>query len=182
VIWLTLDSIDWDPYDESFARAEDVMLDSDGDLALPDPKFDEQLFSEADVDALYADPVSVIDFERWINHNIDISSLAMVAQSEEEVISNLNKDPIIAHLFDCSALYEPACSGGALLERTQQGKVPMAAGVTYADDGNCKLFDTVERSIKEVGVYLSAVAAGETNGISPEVLSKIWRIPIEQAG
>jgi len=57
----------------------------------------------------------------------------------------------------------------------------MAAGATHSDDHGCELFEELEAAIYDATAALSAVTADDRSGISAEVLSKIWRIPIEQA-
>ena len=57
----------------------------------------------------------------------------------------------------------------------------MAAGATHADDDGCELFEAVATAICEAEAALGALQAGDTAGVSAEMLAKIWRIPIDQA-
>ena len=42
-------------------------------------------------------------------------------------------------------------------------------------------FEAVATAICEAEAALGALQAGDTNGVSAEMLAKIWRIPIDQA-
>ena len=57
VINLTPDSDHWDPHDEHFADAEAAMLDNNGEIVSSN-KRSRDLFEEADISVLYAEPCS----------------------------------------------------------------------------------------------------------------------------
>ena len=130
---------------------------------------------------MYADPISVADFESWCDKMAQISSMSMADEMPDHETVRMNGDSIRAHIVDTSAMFEPCYFKDAVNERAQQSKVAMSAGATHTDDHGSELFEELESSISDATAALSAVTATGRNGISAEVLSKIWRIPIEQA-
>ena len=128
---------------------------------------------------LYADPISVADFESWCDTVAQVSSVSMANEMPDHETVRMNEDPIRAHIADTSVMFDPCYFKDAINERAQQSKVAMAAGATHSDDHGCELFEELEAAISDATAALSAVTATGRNGISAEVLSKIWRIPIE---
>ena len=98
MIFLTLDADSWDPNDESFAREEDAYLDPDGKIDLHDPLPRKYLISEGDISALYADPISVADFESWCDKVAQILSVSMADEIPNHETVRMNEDPIRATL------------------------------------------------------------------------------------
>ena len=87
------------------------------------------------------EPISEGEFDSWLDHQVEISSLAMAANKRDDLVSQMNEeDSIRSHIADVSALYDPEYLGEALLERAQQSKVAMAVGATRVDDYGCELF------------------------------------------
>ncbi len=181
VIFLTPDAESWDPHDETFAEEEAGLLDDDGDIVLPDSKTPKELIAE--VDALYAEaePCSVAEFDEYVNRQLHISSLQMANTLSDDDADLINSDAIRSHLADVSTHFDELYLTDALSERAQLSKVAMAAGATHADNDACELFEAVATAICEAEAALGALQAGDTNGVSAEMLAKIWRIPIDQA-
>jgi len=105
----------------------------------------------------------------------------MATEMPDHEMVRMNEDPIRAHIADTSVMFDPCYFKDAVNEKAQQSKVAMAAGATHSDDHGCELFEELEAAIYDATAALSAVTADDRSGISAEVLSKIWRIPIEQA-
>ena len=183
------------PPDDTACDLQFFYVDADGDFVpqgvRPARQFigNDELLDEtakwqtqAEIQALYAgEPVSVGEFDSWLDHQVEISSLAMAANRRDDLVSQMNEDSIRSHIADVSALYDPEYLGEALLERAQQSKVAMAVGATRVDNHGCELFAEVADRICQAEAALHAVSLGKTGGVSPTLLSKIWRIPIEQA-
>ena len=162
---------------------------------LPDPRITRELIpqeededitsrwhSQAEIQALYPqDPISVDRLDEWLDHQVEISSLAMAMRRKDDSISLMNEDGIKAHVSDLSVQFDTEFLGEALLERAQQSKVAMAAGATAVDDKGCELFEQVAERIVEAEAALHAVSVGDTGGVNADVLSKVWRIPVEKA-
>jgi hypothetical protein len=53
-------------------------------------------------------------------------------------------------------------------------QVSMAVGSTNVNDAACEVFEARV-------VQLSAISAGQLKGVTPELLSKIWSIPFDNA-
>ena len=147
-----------------------------------DPLPRKELIGDGDLSALYAEPISVADFELWCDKVAQVSSVTMALEMPDNETVNMNEDPIRAHIADTSVMFDPCYFKDAINERAQQSRVAMAAGATHSSDKGCELFAELESAISDATAALSSVSAGNRTGISADILSKIWRIPIGGMG
>ena len=86
----TPDADRWDPNDATFAAEEDAFLGADGDIDLRDPLPQKELIGDGDLLALYADPISIADFELWCDKVAQVLSMSMAIVMPDRETINLN--------------------------------------------------------------------------------------------
>jgi hypothetical protein len=91
---------------------------------------------------------------------------------DEDII--LSCDGSRVHLASLTTVYEPSIFSEVLDDQAFISRVYMAVGSTTVDDAAC---DGFEARV----VQLSAISAGRLKGVTPELLSKIWSIPFDDA-
>ena len=145
---LTPDSDQWDPHALHFAEAEAAMLDSSGE-SVGRRKRNRNLFEEADISVLYAEPCTWDSLEELIDDQLsEVYDLSDPLSEDDEVM--LTCDGIRAQIASLNTVFEPPIfSAQALIS-----KVSMAMGSMTVDDAACGVFEA------RVFSSVSAIAAG----------------------
>ena len=170
---LTPDSDQWDPHALHFAEAEAAMLDSSGE-SVGRRKRNRNLFEEADISVLYAEPCTWDSFEELIDNQLsDVYDLSDPLSEDDEVM--LTCDGIRAQIASLNTVFEPPIFSAVLIDQALISKVSMAMGSMTVDDAACGVFEA------RVFSSVSAIAAGRSKGVTAEHLVKIWRIPYDDA-
>ena len=172
VINLTPDSDHWDPHAEHFADAEAAMLDNNGEIVSSN-KRSRDLFEEADISVLYAEPCSWDSFEQLVD-DLACGAHDLCYPFSDDDESLLACDGIRVQLASLSTVFEPSLFSAKLEDQAWISRVSMAVGSSTVDDGACEVFEARV-------VQLSAISAGRSQGVTPEHLSKIWNIPFADA-
>jgi hypothetical protein len=173
VVHLTPDSDQWDPHALHFAEAEAAMLDSSGEI-VGQRKRNRNLFEEADISVLYAEPCTWDSLEELIDNQLsDVYDLSDPLSEDDEVM--LTCDGIRAQIASLNTVFEPPIFSAVLIDQALISKVSMAMGSMTVDDAACGVFEA------RVFSSLSAIAAGRSKGVTAEHLVKIWRIPYDDA-
>ena len=173
VVHLTPDSDQWDPHALHFAEAEAAMLDSSGEI-VGQRKRNRNLFEEADISVLYAEPCTWDSLEELIDNQLsDVYDLCDPLSEDDEVM--LTCDGIRAQIASLNTVFEPPIFSAVLIDQALISKVSMAMGSMTVDDAACGVFEA------RVFSSLSAIAAGRSKGVTAEHLVKIWRIPYDDA-
>ena len=84
-----------------------------------------------------------------------------------------------------SFVYEPTFFLAAISNQAMISHIYMSLGNTTADDSACEVFlskcpinDFTHSLTPSV---IASISAGQSQGVTPEHLSKIWRIPFDDA-
>ena len=105
VVHLTPDSDQWDPHALHFAEAEAAMLDSSGEI-VGRRKRNRNLFEEADISVLYAEPCTWDSFDELIDNQLsDVYDLSDPLSEDDEVM--LTCDGIRAQIASLNTVFEP---------------------------------------------------------------------------
>jgi hypothetical protein len=177
VVFLTPDSDEWNPNNEQFAEEEEACLDSEGNITEPVRMPGHHLIEESDIDigAVEASPMTWNDYEDRVDAVISSSEGAWDGSTlTASEAAEYNDDPVPVTFADMDLAAHLA-------------KLSAAAGSTWVDDDGCELFESKEfasalaDAIVKGGTAISALSLGDTSGIDPEHLSKIWSISPEQA-
>jgi hypothetical protein len=186
VVYLTPDGDRWDPQATHYSDAESSMLDNSGQLVDCDWT-NLTIFDEADISGMQAETYT------WDSFNEKVDAIASDSEDwylvdapltdDDEI--RLTLDGIRAELAALSIVYEPALFSAAISNQAMISHVYMSLGSTTADDSACEVF-TSKCSIKDLTSLLTppviaSMSAGRSQGVSPEHLSKIWRIPFDDA-
>jgi hypothetical protein len=172
VVYLTPDSDQWDPHAACFADAEAAMLDSNGEV-VKTLKRNCDLFEEGDISVLYAKPGTWESFEQLVDYQAcGADNLSYPFLDDDEAI--LSCDGICVQLASLSTVYEPLIFSAVLYDQAFISRLSMAVGSTTVNDAACEVFEARV-------VQLSAISAGWSKGVTPELLSKIWSIPFNNA-
>lgn len=170
VTFLTPDSDAWDPHATHFAEAEAAMLDCDGEIVNP-AVWGQSTFLDADVSALYVEPRTWEDYYEMVDTLINDDHPQLGDTLTDDEVCKLNQDGIRALLASTNASYEPLLFSAGASKRALMSTIGMAMGSTSFDDAGCDVFEAT----------IAAVTAGRSHGVTPEHLSKVWRIPYDDA-
>ena len=84
-----------------------------------------------------------------------------------------------------SIVHEPALFSAAILNQAIISHIFMSLGSTTADDSACEVFHSkLSNSYLTSSLtfpVVASISAGRSQGVSPVHLSKIWRIPFDDA-
>jgi len=85
-VYLTPDSDQWDPHASRFAEAEAAMMDSSGEI-VGQRKRNQNLFKEADIKELYAEPCTWDSFAQLIDNQLSkVYDLSDPLSEDDEVM------------------------------------------------------------------------------------------------
>ena len=183
VVLLSPDSPSWDPYNESYAKNEASFTDHRGEMLYPVPK-NHELISQSDISGASANiersssPTAVEEFDEAERINAVISSSVLGKHSGEpsrDEVLNFKADPIRAQVSDASCVFDPQVFQASVDAAIAKSKFSEAIGATMVNDEGCELFEAVEKA------FQASATAGKSRGVSPELLSKVFRIDHDTA-
>ena len=181
VVYLTPDSTQWDPHATHYADAEAAMIDNCGDI-VDRSTTRKILFDEADIATMYAEPSTWDAYEEAMkatmkHDDYQFSQRPLLDDDDED---RLYHDGIRAQLAGLVA-NEPTLFEASITNRATISHLSMALGSTTIDDSACEVFES--RTYNELlsMADVSAISAGRSQGVTPEHIAKIWRIPFDDA-
>jgi hypothetical protein len=149
------------------------MMDSSGEI-VGRRKRNRNLFEEADIKELYAEPCTWDSFEQLIDDQLsEVYDLSNPLSEDEEVM--LTCDGICAQIASLNTVFEPSIFSAVLIDQALISRVSMAMGSMTAEDAACEIFEA------RVFSSVSAIAAGRSKGVTADHLVKIWCIPYDDA-
>ena len=173
-IFLTPDSENWDPYNDTYASNEDSFLDFRGELVYdPAPKR-RKLFNDDPMMSSIAVSGEIFDAtmdDAIDRKNFDLFDCTFVNPRDGDDIFNLDDDSICATVCDISVCFDDELLRRGLNERHAQYRMTEASG----SNGLVDLDMTDD-------LFVSAAHVEMQNGINKEHLSKIWWISEKEAG
>lgn len=151
LIWFTPDQDLWDPYLDTWQMAEASMIDENGELQAQRKRKDVLI------------PIS--EDENWMPQ-VQVSSLeaAIDNQCDNGLDPTLDGDPLYARVSEIQGALRKGCK---------------AAFVDDDDPFLSPIFTTVDELERTFG-DVAAMRADKTERASPEFLSKIWSIKIDE--
>ena len=172
VVYLTPDSDRWDPNSSDFSEQETAMLDDDGNIIDRSPNERLMIMDDVDVSlsALYVEPPTWDQIESVIG--------AVIADDQLQGSCTSGEPP--SYDIDDVSL-NPMLFSRRILERAEQSKASCAIGACTVNPNGCEIFE--ERIIQDGDPYVivGAATAGKSRGVTPEHLSKVWRIGHDDA-
>ena len=159
IVYLTPDSHQWDPNIDGYAEQEAAMIDADGCIINRTP-INRMVMDDMSVNisALYVEPPTWDQFKSVIG--------AVMADDEHQGSYMMEAPP-----YDVNDVaFNPTLFSSRIHERAQQSRASAAIGATTVNQDECEIF-----------VMISAATAGKSRGVSPEHLSKVWRISHDDA-
>lgn len=179
-IFLTPDSTSWNPHCDSYAKNEESFLDHRGDMVYrqePEHRTKRlRLIEDEDVGDISAVDVGVPmeSIDAAIDAVIASSAIPQCMDASDAEKLTFKADAIRAHVADVSCALDPFSFASTVADRAALSKFTAAIGCTtaVACDTACQLF---------TAVTVSATHAEAPKGVSPELLSKIWRIDQQTA-
>ena len=196
VVNLTPDSDSWDPHSMHFADAEASMMDCNGEI-VGQRKRDRTIFEreEAEVSELYSKPlaegVSELydepcdwDIYHQLVDSIQDDPYDFTAPLTDDNVAMLAGDGIRAQVASISSALDPSYFTAILDDQAMISKLAMAVGSTTFDDAACDVFEArvpVKATVPFWDINVSAISAGRSHGVTADHLSKIWRIPFDDA-
>ena len=164
-MYLTPNSDQWDPHASHFAEAEAAMMDSSGEI-VGRRKRNRNLFEEADIKELYAEPCMWDSFDQLINNQLnEVYDLSNPLSDDDEAM--LTCDGICAQIASLNTVFEPSIFSAMLNDQALISRVSMAMGSMTVDDAACDVFEA------RVFSSVSAIAAGQSKGVTADHLVKI---------
>jgi hypothetical protein len=186
IVYLTPDSDRWDPQATHYGDAESSMLDNSGQLVDCDWT-NLTIFGTADISGMQSEAYTWDLFDGKVDaialDNEDWYLVGAPLDDDDEI--RLTQDRIRAELANLSIVFEPALFSAAISNQAIISHISMSLGSTTADDSACEVF-TSKCSINDLTSSLTlpviaSISAGRSQGVMPEHLSKIWRIPFDDA-
>ena len=181
VVYLTPDSTQWDPHATHYADAEAAMIDNCGDI-VDRSTTRKILFDEADIATMYAEPSTWGAYEEAVEATMkhDDYQFSQRPWLDDDDEDRLYHDGIRAQLAGLVA-NEPTLFEASITNRATISHLSMALGSTTTDDSACEVFES--RAYNELlsMADVSAISAGRSQGVTPEHIAKIWRIPFDDA-
>ena len=171
VVYLTPDSDRWDPNTSAYSEMEASMLDADGYIIDRSPS-NRMIVDDMDVDisSLYKEPPT------W---DQIASVIGAVIAGDQLQGSCTTGEPPSYDVDDVS--FNPTLFSMRIIEKAEQSVASAAIGACTVNQGACDIFE--ERSFPDGDphVMVGAATAGKSRGVTPEHLSKVWRISHEDA-
>ena len=181
VVYLTPDSTQWDPHATHYADAEAAMIDNCGDI-VDWSTTRKILFDEADIATMYVEPSTWGAYEEAVEATMkhDDYQFSQRPWLDDDDEDRLYHDGIRAQLAGLVA-NEPTLFEASITNRATISHLSMALGSTTIDDSACEVFES--RAYNELlsMADVSAISAGRSQGVTPEHIAKIWRIPFDDA-
>ena len=169
------DSETWDPYDPTFSNQEESMIDYKGNVIVQEQKR-RKLLDDREVSHIN---VSVERYEAAIssivarNHEDPSDSCASEACNPQEGYEDFIRDDDVlkAAVAEMSVCYDDDLFCKAVTERVKHSKIAMEAGDVRLED--------ITSDVDVCQIF--ATQAEKPKGVSPEHLSKVWRITHDDA-
>ena len=171
VVFLTPDADRWDPNSANYSAQERSMLDADGYIIdrMPCRRMilDDD---EVDISALYVEPPTRDQFNAVI--------CAVIAEDSLQGSCDDGDPPLYGEDDVC---LNPDLFSRRILERAEQSVISTVVGTSTVNQDGCEMF--VERIFLEGDphIMIGAATAGKSRGVTPEHLSKVWKISHEDA-
>lgn len=184
----------WNPYDPSYAEEEASCLNHRGEVRQvisPARRKYPQLIEDDDdngdgsygcIQAAYADPLSVEEFDSIIEENF--ASVSALTPDPERDIRKLVSvdDPVQCNVSAISRCLNEDELAQALEELDVKTAYGIAAGSAVELNDLDDLFvDNLQAKISEAAGVFSSLSSGEPQGVTADKLAKIWRISEEDA-
>ena len=107
----------------------------------------------------------------------------LVYDDDDEI--RLTQDGIRAQQANLSILFEPSLFFATISNQANISNISMSLGSTTADDSACEVFQSklpnIDLTSSLTIPFIASISAGCSQGVTPEHLSKIWRIPFDDA-
>ena len=162
------------------------MLDNSGQLVDCDWT-NLTIFDEADISGMKAKTDTWDSFDEKVDaialENEDWYLVDALLNEDDEI--RLTQDGIRAELATVNIAHEPALFLAAILDQAIISHIYMSLGSTTADDSACEVFRSKclinDSTSLLTPPVIASISAGRSQGVTPEHLSKIWRIPFDDA-
>ena len=166
---LNTDEPIWNPHNVAFARNEETMLDFEGNMVLPEVR-NRNLFEPGEVD----DTIRVDSLSEEVNVSaLELEVSATAVTIDDEIITNKQEDHIDAALHNISNTYDPRSFAQKLNERLAISKFGESIGINVGDPRYIMGSDDA--------INIGAVHAEKPKGVTPAMLSKVFRIDLATA-
>ncbi len=120
-MYLTPNSDQWDPHASHFAEDETAMMDSSGEI-VGRRKRNQNLFEEADMKELYAEPCTWDSFEQLIDDQLnEVYDLSNPLSDDDEAM--LTCDGICAQIASLNTVFEPSIFSAMLNDQALISRV-----------------------------------------------------------
>ena len=171
IVYLTPDADQWNPNTSDYSEQETAMLDADGYIIDRSPS-NRMIVEELDIDisSLYKVPPT------W-NQIISVIG-AVIAEDQLQASCTTGELPP----FDVDDVsFNPTLFSSRILERTEQSVALAVIGACTVNQDACDIFEARNYLGGDPHVVIGAATAGTSRGVTPEHLSKVWRISHEDA-
>ena len=172
----------WNPHSDSYARNEENMLDWEGNIIAPKDRAQIMLEDIPIDDGLVAS-MSISAVESQICNDICDNSEALdhyMPTNENDI--PMEVDELNGQLYKVNPVLDPFSLGALLAERRHVGNFGASIGSTTGWDNEIPFPDFPNSDVKEVDQIdlddnmACSTEATKFAGVSPEHLSKVWRI------
>lgn len=182
IVHLSPKTPNWDPNDSYYAEREASYLDCDGNIVenLLEPRPKQNVIELAEISSLYSNiPLFTVDAKEEHVDNVcdNVPAIGSVDTTREDAC-HVTDDPIAAVV----ASVDPLLNEEEFQQRisavhldTSVGLAAGCMGPSVFDDDDY-IFAKIGHSLEVAAATISAVAAGKSEGVSAEALSKCWRI------
>jgi hypothetical protein len=182
IVFITPDSIAWDPYASHYAENEAAMLDSNGLIVEHDTQLPQVLFTEANLCKLYGEPVTWDEFNNAIDKVFASKDEILGCPLTNDEVVKLNHGGICAKLTSIDISYKPRMFAATISEQAHISHVSMALGSVSIDDTACDIFiENASAMLTTAFATIAAVSAGRSKGVNADHLAKVWCIPHDDA-
>lgn len=182
MVYLTPDSDRWDPQATHYADAEAAMVDNCGEV-VDRERIKTTIFEAADISEMYAEPCTWDVYDDTVDaimqHDATQYFGELLLNDDNE--TRLNHDGIRAQLAGLSSVNKPSFFLASTSDCATISHLCMALGSTTVDDAVCTVFESRAYGELLALADVSAIATGWSQGVTPEHISKIRRIPFDDA-
>jgi hypothetical protein len=158
------------------------MLDNCGEIADRE-RIKTELFDAADIGEMFAEPFTWDVYEDTIDAIIRHDSTQEYGDRlfENDDDTRRVHDGIRAQLAGLSSVYEPFDFSASTSDCATISHLYMAMGSPTIDDSACEVFESRAYGELLALADVSAITVGRSQGVTPEHIAKIWRIPFDDA-
>jgi hypothetical protein len=147
---------------------------------------------------MYAEPITWDVYECAVDEIIRHNSKHFDDPLDDDEMTRLSLDGIRAQVAGLSIVHEPNLFSASVSDRATISHLCMALGSTTVNDAACSVFEGQDygkllalTDLPSVMYHVaggaanfrdvSAISVGRTQGVTPEHIAKIWRIPFDDA-